>query len=278
MKTGMRLVITHGNGPQVGAQLLRSERAAGQVYEQGLDVCVAATQGEIGYVLQQALQQELRVAGIDQPVTTVLTQVMVRGDDPGFQKPTKPIGPFYSLTAAEEKTRLSGWQMVEDASRGYRRVVASPDPVEIIELEVIRSILDRGILVIAAGGGGIPVVREDGRFRGVDAVIDKDRASALLAMALAVDMLVFSTDADHIYLRFKQPAQCALHRVHADELRTYYDAGEFPPGSMGPKVQAAMQFLQAGGREAVVTSLEDLAEAVTGQAGTHIFPARRNGS
>ena len=183
MKTGMHLVITHGNGPQVGAQLLRSERAAGQVYEQGLDVCVAATQGEIGYILQQALQHELRLAGIDQPVTTVLTQVVVRADDPGFQKPTKPIGPFYSLTAAEEKTRLFGWQMVEDASRGYRRVVASPDPVEIIEVEVIRSILDRGILVIAAGGGGIPVVRENGLFRGVDAVIDKDRASALLAMA-----------------------------------------------------------------------------------------------
>jgi len=272
----MHLVITHGNGPQVGAQLLRSERTAGQVYEQGLDVCVAATQGEIGYILQQALQQELRLAGIDQPVTTVLTQVVVRADDPAFQKPTKPIGPFYSLTAAEEKARLSGWRMVEDASRGYRRVVASPDPVEIIELEVIRSILDRGILVIAAGGGGIPVVREDGLFRGVDAVIDKDRASALLAMALAVDMLVFSTDADHIYLQYKKPGQCALERVHADELRTYYDAGEFPPGSMGPKVEAVMHFLQAGGQEAVVTSLDDLAEAVAGRAGTHILPARRN--
>jgi len=156
-------------------------------------------------------------------------------------------------------------------------VVASPDPVEIIELEVIRSILDRGILVIAAGGGGIPVVREDGLFRGVDAVIDKDRASALLAMALAVDMLVFSTDADHIYLRYKKPGQCALERVHADELRTYYDAGEFPPGSMGPKVEAVMRFLQAGGQEAVVTSLDDLAEAVAGRAGTHILPARRDG-
>ena len=215
MKTGMHLVVTHGNGPQVGAQLLRSERAAGQVYEQGLDVCVAATQGEIGYILQQSLQLELRLAGIHQPVTTVLTQVVVRADDPGFQKPTKPIGPFYSLSAAEEKARLFGWQMVEDASRGYRRVVASPAPVEIIEVEVIRSILDRDILVIAAGGGGIPVVREDGLFRGVDAVIDKDRASVLLAMELAVDLLVFSTDADHVYLQFKtaraarpQTSQC----------------------------------------------------------------------
>ena len=275
MKTGLHLVVTHGNGPQVGAQLLRSERAAGQVYEQGLDVCVAATQGEIGYILQQALQLELRLAGIDKPVTTVLTQVVVRVDDPGFQKPTKPIGPFYSLSAAEEKARLFGWQMVEDSSRGYRRVVASPAPVEIIELEVIRSILDRGILVIAAGGGGIPVVREDGLFRGVDAVIDKDRASVLLAVELAVDLLVFSTDADHIYLQFKQPGQRALKRVSVDELRTYYEAGEFPPGSMGPKVEAAMRFLQAGGKEAIITSLDDLADAVTGDAGTHIFPERR---
>jgi carbamate kinase len=278
MKTGMHLVITHGNGPQVGAQLLRSERAAGQVYEQGLDVCVAATQGEIGYILQQSLQLELRLAGIHQPVTTVVTQVVVRADDPGFQKPTKPIGPFYSSSAAEEKARLFGWQMVEDASRGYRRVVASPAPVEIIEVEVIRSILDRGILVIAAGGGGIPVVREDGLFRGVDAVIDKDRASVLLAMELAVDLLVFSTDADHVYLQFKQPGQRALKRVCLDELRTYYEAGEFPPGSMGPKVEAAMRFLQAGGKEAIITSLDHLADAVIGDAGTHIFPERRDGS
>jgi carbamate kinase len=276
MKTGMHLVVTHGNGPQVGAQLLRSERAAGQVYEQGLDVCVAATQGEIGYILQQSLQLELRLAGIHSPVTTVLTQVVVRADDPGFQKPTKPVGPFYSLSAAEEKARLFGWQMVEDASRGYRRVVASPAPVEIIEVEVIRSILDRGILVIAAGGGGIPVVREDGLFRGVDAVIDKDRASVLLAMELAVDLLVFSTDADHVYLQFKKPGQRALKRVGVEELRTYYEAGEFPPGSMGPKVEAAMRFLQAGGKEAIITSLDDLADAVIGDAGTHIVSERRD--
>jgi carbamate kinase len=275
MKTGMHLVVTHGNGPQVGAQLLRSERAAGQAYEQGLDVCVAATQGEIGYILQQSLQLELRLAGIRQPVTTVLTQVVVRADDPGFQKPTKPVGPFYSLSAAEEKARLFGWQMVEDASRGYRRVVASPAPVEIIEMEVIRSILDRDILVIAAGGGGIPVVREDGLCRGVDAVIDKDRASVLMAMELAVDLLVFSTDTDHLCLQFRQPGQRALKRVSVDELRTYYEAGEFPPGSMGPKVEAAMRFLQAGGREAIITSLDDLEDAVIGDAGTHIFSERR---
>ena len=274
MKTGLHIVVTHGNGPQVGAQLLRSERAAGQVYEQGLDVCVATTQGEIGYILQQALQLELHLAGIRKPVTTVLTQVVVRVDDPAFQKPTKPIGPFYSQAAAEEKVQQFGWDMIEDASRGYRRVVASPLPVEIIEADVIRTVLDQGILVIAAGGGGIPVVRENGKIRGVEAVIDKDRASVLLAMQLSTDLLVFSTDADHVYVQFKQPGQRALRRVGIDELAAYQAAGEFPPGSMGPKVEAAVTFLKAGGKEAIITSLDNLAEAVTGEAGTHIVPEK----
>ncbi len=271
MKTGLHIVVTHGNGPQVGAQLLRSERAAGQVYEQGLDVCVATTQGEIGYILQQALQLELHAAGVLKPVTTVLTQVVVRADDPAFKKPTKPIGPFYSQAAAEEKVKQFGWDMVEDASRGYRRVVASPIPVEIIEADVIRDVMDQGILVIAAGGGGIPVVRENGGIRGVDAVIDKDRASVLLAMQLSTDLLVFSTDADHVYVRFKQPGQYPLKRVSIEEIAAYQAAGEFPPGSMGPKVEAAVTFLKAGGKEAIITSLDNLAEAVTGEAGTHII-------
>jgi carbamate kinase len=272
LRTGLQMVVTHGNGPQVGAQLLRSERAAGQAYEQGLDVCVAATQGEIGYMLQQTLQMELRRQGIQQPVTAVLTQVLVRADDAAFRMPTKPIGPFYSNSAAQEKARLFGWDMVEDASRGYRRVVASPVPVEILELQVIRDIVSRGILVIAAGGGGIPVVRENGELRGVDAVIDKDRASVLLASSLPVDLLVFSTDADHVFLDFKKPGQRPLRRVTASELLRYHEAGEFPPGSMGPKVEAALQFLEAGGKEAIITSLEDLVEAVCGDAGTHIVP------
>jgi carbamate kinase len=275
LKTGMHIVVTHGNGPQVGAQLLRSERAAGQVYEQGLDVCVAATQGEIGYILQQALQLELHKAGIRKSVTTVLTQVVVHADDPAFQKPTKPIGPFYSQTVAEEKVRQFGWNMVEDAARGYRRVVASPIPIEIIEADVIRYGMEQGILVIAAGGGGIPVVRDNGMIRGVDAVIDKDRASVLLAMQLSTDMLVFSTDADHIYVQFKRPGQRALKRVGIDELAAYQAAGEFPPGSMGPKVEAAVTFLKSGGKSAIITSLENLAEAVTGDAGTHVFAENR---
>lgn len=272
MKCGLHIVVTHGNGPQVGAQLLRSERAAGQVYEQGLDVCVAATQGEIGYILQQSLQLELQLAGIRKPVTTILTQVVVGADDPAFTAPTKPIGPFYSQAAAEEKIRQFGWNMVEDAARGYRRVVASPKPVEIVEADVIHAVMDQGTLVIAAGGGGIPVVRENGGIRGVDAVIDKDRASVLLAMQLSADLLVFSTDADHVYVNYKHPGQRALKRVGLLELAGYQANGEFPPGSMGPKVEACITFLKGGGKEAIITSLESLADAVLGDAGTHILP------
>lgn len=272
LQTGLQVVITHGNGPQVGAQLLRSERAAGQVYEQGLDVCVAATQGEIGYLLQQSLQLELELAGIRKPVATILTQVRVNADDPAFARPTKPIGPFYSRAAAEDKIRQFGWDMVQDADRGYRRVVASPVPVEIIETDIIRHIMSQGILVIAAGGGGIPVIQKNGGIRGVDAVIDKDRASVLLAMQLAADLLVFSTDADYVYVRYKQPGQRALKRVGLQELEGYQAAGEFPPGSMGPKVEACVTFLKAGGKKAIITSLENLAGAVTGEAGTQIFP------
>jgi carbamate kinase len=277
LKDGLRLVVTHGNGPQVGAALLRSERAAGQVYEQGLDVCVAATQGEIGYILQQSMQREILDAGLRHHVAAVVTQVLVRADDPAFQNPTKPIGPFYSESVAEEKIRTLGWRMVEDASRGYRRVVPSPEPVEIIEAEAIRLIMKQGILVIATGGGGIPVIRANGCLKGVDAVIDKDRASMLLAEQLGVDLLVFSTDADHVYLDYRKPGQRALKNVVAREIRGHMEAGQFPPGSMGPKVEATLNFLEHGGKEAVITSLETLVEAVHGSAGTHITPDLRRG-
>ena len=273
MDNGLHVAITHGNGPQVGAQLLRSERTAGQVYEQGLDVCVAATQGEIGYILQQGLREALRESGCRKPISTILTQIVVNEDDPAFRQPTKPIGPFYSRQAAEEKTREFGWDMIEDASRGYRRVVASPIPIEIVEADVIRAILEHDILVIAAGGGGIPVVRKEcGALAGVEAVIDKDRASLLLACQLKVDRLVFSTDADHVYLDYRQPTQRSLERVTASEALKHHAAGHFPPGSMGPKVEAAVQFVRCGGQESIITSLDHLAEAVMGDAGTHIFP------
>lgn len=270
LSEGYRLVITHGNGPQVGAALLRSERAAGQAYEHGLNVCVAATQGEIGYILQQSLQQEIQRTGLSVPVTTVLTQVVVALGDAAFSKPTKPIGPFYSRAAAEEKQKLYGWSMVEDASRGYRRIVASPEPLEIIEEPVIRRLLDLGIVVIAMGGGGIPVVRADGGLRGVDAVIDKDRASSLLAVKLQVDRLAFSTDADCVYLNFRRPNQQALGRVGAREIKAHLAGGQFPPGNMGPKIESALRFLDGGGREVIITSQDHLYEAIQGRAGTCI--------
>ncbi len=193
IRAGYRIVLTHGNGPQVGAALLRSERGASQVPGLPLDVCDASTQGEIGYLLQQALQTELQSADLHVPVATVLTQCLVLPNDPAMQHPSKPIGPFYSHADAEERKRLFGWEIVEDAARGYRRVVPSPDPVGIIELEVIRDLVGHGVLVIACGGGGIPVVWRDGQLQGVEAVIDKDRASALLASCLGVDLIVIST-------------------------------------------------------------------------------------
>lgn len=273
-QTGYQIVLTHGNGPQVGAALLRSERAASQVPGHPLDVCDAATQGEIGYLLQQALETELKAAGLDTPVVTVVTQSVVSAEDPAMQHPSKPIGPFYSRAEAEERKRQFGWEIVEDAARGYRRVVPSPEPVEIVEFEVIQELADRGILVIACGGGGIPVIWKDGKLEGVDAVIDKDRASALLASHLGVDQFVISTDAAYVYLDYKKPAQRPLLRVSAAELQQHLQAGQFPPGNMGPKVESVLRFLRDGGREAVITSCENLRKAVAGHAGTHIFSGR----
>jgi carbamate kinase len=207
IQDGFSLVLTHGNGPQVGAALLRSERASDQVYSQSLDVCDAVTQGEIGYLLQQSLHNELQAAGIRVPVATILSQAIVNADDPAMRHPTKPIGPFYSRTDAEERARLHGWQVVEDAARGYRRVVPSPDPIDIVEEPVIRALLAQGVLVIAAGGGGIPVVRTPEGLKGVEAVIDKDRVSALLASRLRVDCFIISTDADCVYVDYRKPTQ-----------------------------------------------------------------------
>jgi len=269
VRLGYRLVITHGNGPQVGAQLLRSERASDVVYSQTLDVCGAASQGEIGYLLEQSLRNELAAARIDMPVVSLVTQVLVSPDDPAMQNPTKPIGPFYSRADAEEKKRLFGWHIVEDAARGYRRVVPSPDPVEILELDVIRALVNRGVFVISTGGGGIPVMWVKGRLQGVEAVIDKDRAAALLALQLGVDLFVITTDTDYVYLNYKTPGQVSLTHVTAAQLEQYYQAGHFPPGNMGPKIESVLRFLRRGGKEAIVTSHAHLLEAVSGWEGTH---------
>lgn len=273
IRAGYRMVVTHGNGPQVGAQLLRSERAADQVPGLTLDVCGAASQGEIGYLLTQSLGDEMAAAGLHVPVVSLVTQTVVRANDPAMEHPSKPIGPFYSRARALELQRQLGWEIVEDAARGYRRVVPSPEPVEIVELDVIRDLMTQGVLVVACGGGGIPVVRRGDELTGFEAVIDKDRASALLASKLGVDILAISTDIDFVYLDYKKPTQRILRNITASEAEVHYRDGHFPPGNMGPKVESALRFLEAGGKEVVITSYEHLTEAIAGRMGTHITRA-----
>ncbi|HUN64951.1 MAG TPA: carbamate kinase [Bacteroidota bacterium] len=268
---GYAVVLTHGNGPQVGAQLLRSESGASQTYTLPLDVCVAMTQGEIGFILTAALQEALRDAGVCVPVVPIVTQVLVDGADRAFTHPTKPIGPFYTEETAERKKKDLGWSVVEDASRGYRRVVASPAPVSIIGIDVISKCLAAGMIVIAVGGGGIPVVAEEGAIRGVEAVIDKDRASALLALQLKLERMVISTDVDRVYLRYKTPKQEALGVLTYDDAYRYLNVGHFSEGSMKPKIEAALQFLHGGGREAIITNPANLLAALEGNAGTRII-------
>jgi len=269
---GWKIVITHGNGPQVGAALLRSERAAAEVYTHTLDMCVATTQSEIGYILQTAMDDELRNINLHKFVTTVPTMVLVDSDDPAFKNPTKPIGPFYLKEIAEEKKRLLGWDIVEDAARGYRRVVASPEPMQVLELDIIKKIIELDIIVIALGGGGIPVIKQpDGKIVGSEAVIDKDRSSALLANGLGVDLFIISTDTDQVYLNYKKRNQEGIPVATADEMERYHQEGHFPAGSMGPKVESAINFIRNGGREVIITSYEYLTDALEGKVGTKII-------
>ena len=272
VRAGYRMVLTHGNGPQVGAALLRSERGASQVPGHPLDVCGASTQGEIGYLLQQAIITEFQRAGLCPRVVTVVTQCIISPEDPAMKHPTKPIGPFYSFADIERRKRQFGWDIVEDASRGYRRVVPSPEPIGVVELETIRNLFRDGVLVIACGGGGIPVAQTDSGLQGIEAVIDKDLASAWLAVRLGVELFVISTDTDCVYLDYRKPNQRPLDHVGTAELEQYQKAGHFPPGNMGPKIEAVLRFLRQGGREAIITSCDDLSSAIEGHAGTHIFP------
>ncbi|MEX1138344.1 MAG: carbamate kinase [Bacteroidota bacterium] len=270
---GWNIILTHGNGPQVGAALLRSERAASEVYTLPLDVCVASSQSEIGYLLQLGLEKELREAGVRIPVMTILTQVEVDRDDKAFEHPSKPIGPFYSRATAEQKKHDLGWDICEDSARGYRRVVPSPAPRRIVEMEIIRQLHSMGILVIALGGGGIPVAKDgSSSMSGVEAVIDKDRSSALLASGLGLDAFIITTDVDHVYTGYKTPQQKKICRTTSADLRRHYREGHFPAGSMGPKIESALYFLEHGGKEVIITTCDLLPEAMSGNAGTHIVP------
>jgi len=272
LRQGYRAVLTHGNGPQVGEALLRSELAQDVLPTHNLDVCDAETEGSIGYLLQQTLDNVLQESGLPQKVVSIITQVLVDPNDPAFLRPDKPIGPFYEKEEAQQRQERLGWKMIEDSGRGWRRVVASPHPQRIYELEAIRACLDAGFVVIAAGGGGIPVVKREGHLKGSEAVIDKDRCSALLAMELGAELLVFSTGVTHAYLHFGKDNEKPLFHLSWDEARTYFQQGEFAAGSMGPKVEAALRFLDRGGRRAIITAPEFMASAVAGGAGTEIHP------
>jgi carbamate kinase len=265
------IVITHGNGPQVGFILLRSEHSRGILHQVPLDSIVADTQGALGYQIQQSLQNEFRRRGLKNSVATIVTQTLVDRNDPAFAKPSKPIGQFYTRAEAEDRMRVEKWAMVEDAGRGWRRVVASPKPVRIVESEVIKHLAKDGYVIIAAGGGGIPVVAdEQGTLSGAAAVIDKDLASAVLAEAIGADLLVISTAVEKVCLNFGKPNQRALDSMTAVEARRYVAEGHFHPGSMLPKVEACLQFLDAGGREALITCPAVLSAALAGTTGTRI--------
>jgi carbamate kinase len=271
-----RLVITHGNGPVVGNIVLRNEAARDTVPPMPLDVCDADSQGGLGYMIQQAMRNALKRVGKEREVAAVVTQVLVDPDDPAFSHPTKPIGPFYRQEAADRLRASRGWQMIEDSGRGYRRVVPSPKPLAIIEVKTIRALIEAGVVVVAAGGGGIPVVRRpDGMVAGVEAVIDKDLSAVLLARSVGADQLVIVTGVDRVAIGYNTPRQQDLEVIAIDDAQHYLAAGEFPPGSMGPKIEAALEFLAAGGREVIITSPGALGPALEGRHGTRIVRATK---
>ncbi len=271
MLDSFEIVITHGNGPQVGNLLLQQEAAKDVVPPFPLDVNDAQTQGSLGYMIALTLQNELIRRGIKKEIAAVVSRLVVDENDPAFKEPTKPVGPFYSQEEAEKLMKEKGWNMVEDAGRGWRRVVPSPWPLDFVEKEIVRSFLNSGVVAIAAGGGGIPVVREkDGTLRGVEAVIDKDRASALLAIELDVDMLIILTGVEKVYLNFGKPDQKALDVLTTTDAKKYLEAGEFPKGSMGPKIEASIKFVEETGKEALITDMTKLKEALEGKTGTKI--------
>ena len=274
IRDGWDMVIGHGNGPQVGFILRRSELAAHELHEVPLDACVADTQGAIGYALQQNLYNEFRMYGLKKHAVTVVTQVEVESNDPAFQNPSKPIGSFMDEARAMERREKRGWQVMEDAGRGWRRVVPSPIPKRIVEEETIKHLIQAGFIVIATGGGGIPVVADvEGNLRGVPAVIDKDYAASLLATAIKADLFLISTAVEKVALNFGQPNQEWIDHMTLSQARQFLAEGtHFAQGSMAPKIEAIIGYLEKGGRRAIISSSENLERAMAGETGTHITP------
>lgn len=273
IKAGYNIAITHGNGPQVGNAILRVELARDRTPVLPIGICVADTEGGIGYMIAQSLQNRLLREKIDRAVATIVTQVVVDRNDPAMANPTKFIGQFYTEEDAKRFAAERGWTVKQDGDRGWRRVVGSPQPQRIVEGEVIRAMVEDGVIAIAAGGGGIPVyIEDDGTYEGVDVVIDKDRASAVLGHAIGAEMLLILTAVDRVAINFGKPNQQPLAKITASEARRYLDEGHFPDGSMGPKIDAAIQFIEGGGRQVLITSIEKAEAALRQQDGTWILP------
>ncbi|MFP4498744.1 MAG: carbamate kinase [Vulcanimicrobiota bacterium] len=271
IEMGYNVVITHGNGPQVGFILLRSDAAKNILHEVPMDSCGANTQGAIGYMFQKALFNIFKERGIKKQAATVVTQVLVDTEDPAFKKPSKPVGTFYDENEAKQKAEKEGWSVMEDSGRGWRRVVASPLPEEIIEEDAIKELIKAGFTVIAVGGGGIPVIKnEKGELEGTAAVIDKDFASSLLASNISADVFIISTAVEKVYLNFGKPDQKGLDKMTLADCKKYIEEGHFKPGSMLPKIKAIIKFLENGGEKAIITNPENIKKALEGKTGTHI--------
>lgn len=268
---GYRIVITHGNGPIVGNIMIRNEAARNTVPPMPLYICDADSEGGVGFMIQQTIYNHLRMIDPARDVVTVITQVVVDKDDEAFRKPTKPIGPFYSAVEAELLEQGKGWRLVEDSGRGYRRAVPSPRPLKVIESRVIKHLADIGVVVIAAGGGGVPVAEVEGTLQGVEAVIDKDLATSVLAREIGAVSIVILTQVEMVYLNYGRRGQRGLREVTLEEMKAYHRQGHFPPGSMGPKIEAAIEFLDGGGEEVIITSPELMGAAMEGKTGTRIY-------
>ena len=271
LKNDYHIAITHGNGPQVGDILLAYDRSKETLPPMPLDVCVAQTQGMIGYMLQISLQNALKSSMMEKSVVTIVTQTIVNQTDPLLHKPSKPIGPFYTALEASQCREEYNWTIIEDSGRGYRRVVPSPLPTGFVEQYSIKSLFDKGDLIIAAGGGGIPVVKnEDGMFQGIEAVVDKDHTASLLASLLNTEILLILTDVDKVAINYGKSDQKDLDHLTLEMAKKYLNEGFFPPGNMGPKIESTIDFLENGGKKAIITSIENVFEALEGIAGTTI--------
>jgi carbamate kinase len=274
VRRGYDLIIVHGNGPQVGNLLIQMEEAVTKIPPFSLDVCDAMTEGSMGYMLEKAIINELRTRSLDKEVVTVVSEVIVDREDPAFENPTKPVGPFYTRYRAQALAREKKWKMIEDAGRGYRKVVPSPKPIDVVAKWVIRDLVSAGRIVIAAGGGGIPVIINGrGLFKGVEAVIDKDYVASLIAREVKVDLFIILTNIERVYLNHGTPEQTPLEVITVEQARAHLAQGQFPRGSMGPKIEAAIEYIQAGGKEVLITSASHLKASLIKRSGTRIVAA-----